>query len=85
MAFIKLMFSLVLFALACGAFVSIVIFAIDVLKWHDKESKVEVIPSNLDAPDGNSENTIEESGVIDNVDESGEYNTSIIPFARSES
>lgn len=43
---IKLCFSLFLFFLAFGAFVSVFIFAVDVIRWHDKETKVKIEPSN---------------------------------------
>ena len=39
---IKLCFCILMLALALGALVSIVIFAVDVIKWHDREEKVEV-------------------------------------------
>lgn len=42
---IKLCFCLFLLSLAFGAFVSIFIFAADVIKWHDKETKVKIKPS----------------------------------------
>lgn len=81
MAFIKLCFGMLLFALAVGAFVSIVIFAIDVIKWHDKETKVKIIPSN------SSEQEEDEPGseVNDNVRDDGECNTSTfsIPWGES--
>lgn len=43
---LKLCFAFLLFSLAFGAFVSIAIFAADVLRWHDKETKVKIKPSN---------------------------------------
>lgn len=43
---IKTCLSLLLFALAIGALLSIFIFAIDVIRWHDKETKVKIEPSN---------------------------------------
>lgn len=79
---IKLMIALVLFALACGAFASIVIFAVDVLKWHDKESKASILPSNSEELTAQFEHNTE-SGVINNADESGEHNTSTFSFPRS--
>lgn len=44
---IKLCFSFLLICLAVGALVSAVIFAIDVIRWHDKETKVKITPSKL--------------------------------------
>lgn len=43
---IKLCFCFLLFSLAVGALISAVIFAFDVLRWHDKETKVKIQPSN---------------------------------------
>lgn len=43
---IKLCFFLLVLALAFGALVSVGIFAVDVIRWHDKESKVKIEPSN---------------------------------------
>lgn len=43
---IKLCFCFLLFSLAVGALISVVIFAFDVLRWHDKETKVKIQPSN---------------------------------------
>lgn len=83
-ALIKLMLSFLLFALACGAFVSIVVFAVDVLKWHDKESRVTIQPSNSEAITAQSESNTEESEVISNV-ESGEHHSPAFSFPRSES
>ena len=75
MAFIKAMFGLLLFCIAIGSLISIFIFTVDVIKWHDKEVKVKITPSN--APDQSEDNpTIEESEVKEHADESGEHNTS---------
>ena len=43
---IKLCFCFLLLSLAVGALISVVIFAFDVLRWHDKETKVKIQPSN---------------------------------------
>lgn len=81
MAFIKLCFATLLLALAIGSLVSIVIFVVDVIKWHDKETKVKIIPSNV--PDQSEDEP--ESEVIDNVRDDGEHNTSAfsIPWGES--
>lgn len=81
---IKLCFSLLLLALALGALVSIIIFAIDVIKWHDKEERFDIQPSK--SPEeiiGEILSNHTESEV--NEDErstvqSGEYNTSAFSF-----
>lgn len=80
---IKLCFSqclsLFLFALAIGALISVGIFAIDVIKWHEKETKVKIEPSN-DVKKIVSD-ILAESEVKENerdVTEPGEYNSS--PF-----
>lgn len=81
---IKLCFSLLLLALALGALVSIIIFAIDVIKWHDKEEKVYIQPSK--SPEeiiGEILSNHTESEVNEDdrrTDESGEHNTSTVSF-----
>lgn len=81
---IKMCLALLIFALALGALVSIIIFAIDVIKWHEREEKVEIVPSK------SPEEVIGEilvnykEGEV-NKDErstvqSGEYNTSTVSF-----
>lgn len=74
MAVLKLSLCLLLFALALGAFASIVIFVIDVIRWHDREEVVKIVPSNSPEP----EEAKIESEVIDNVTESDEHNTSTL-------
>lgn len=43
---IKLCFCFLLFSLGVGALISVGIFAVDVFRWHDKETKVKIQPSN---------------------------------------
>lgn len=78
MVLIKLALCFLILALAVGAFVSIFIFAVDVVRWHDKEKKTIIVPSN-------SSDNIDESEVNNNASESGEYNTSTFSFPRGES
>lgn len=46
---IKLAFSFLILCVALGALVSIFVFCADVIKWHDKENKVVVVPSADDS------------------------------------
>ena len=86
---IKLCFCILMLALALGALVSIVIFAVDVIKWHDKEEKVEIEPSKT--PEeiiGEILVNYKEGEVNEDdrrTDESGEYNTSTVSFPWCES
>lgn len=82
---IKLLFCFLLLCLAFGSVCSIVIFAVDVLKWHDKESKVSILPSASEELTTQSEQNTSESEVISNAYESGQHNTSAVPFSGSES
>ena len=45
---IKSLVVLLLFALVIDAFLTFILFAVDVLKWHDKEKREEIIPSAVD-------------------------------------
>ncbi len=86
---IKLCFSLLLFSLALGALVSIIIFAIDVIRWHDKEEKVDVQPSKTPEEIIGEILVNYKTGEV-NEDErstvqSGEYNTSTVSFPWCES
>lgn len=72
MALIKLMFGLLLFAVSIGAFVSIITFLVDVIKWHDKEKPVKIKPSNEPLP----HKDYTESEVSNVGDDAGQYNTS---------
>lgn len=73
----KLCLVLLLFALALGAFASIVIFVIDVIRWHDREEQVIIKPSHVPDPLEPEEEIIE-SEVIDSATESDEHNTSTL-------
>lgn len=43
---IKLCFCFLLFSLAFGALISVGIFAVDVFRWHGKETKVKLLLQN---------------------------------------
>lgn len=81
MALIKLVIALWILIMCIGAAGAVVIFIIDVLRWHDREEYVEVTPSNLD--------DIEESEVtmngIENGINAGQYNPPSLPGAWGES
>lgn len=82
---IKICLSLLLFSLAVGALISVGIFAIDVIKWHDKETKVKIEPSNdvkKIVADILSESEVKENER--DVTESGEYNPPTVYGAWSE-
>lgn len=53
-----------------GAFIK---FLADVHKWHDREERVTIEPSNLEEPEEEKE---EEREVIEDDTNSGEHNTS---------
>lgn len=61
---------LLLFALVIDAFLTFILFAVDVLKWHDKEKREKIIPS---AADQSAEPV--ESEVSVNEPNAGEHNT----------
>ena len=67
---IKSLVVLLLFALVIDAFLTFILFAVDVLKWHDKEKREEIIPS---AVDQRAEPV--ESEVSVNEPNAGEHNT----------
>ena len=67
---IKSLVVLLLFALVIDAFLTFILFAVDVLKWHDKEKKEKIIPSAVDQ----SAEPVE-SEVSVNEPNAGEHNT----------
>ena len=79
MALIKLMLGLLIFCVSIGAIVSIGTFLVDVIKWHDREEKVVIVPSAQDPEQEIEVKEVEDSG------SDGEYNSSTVPFPWSES
>lgn len=78
---IKVALSILFLCVSIGAFVSIFIFAIDVLRWHDPEKKTVITPSNsTDESDSESE-VIEDAG----NDNDREHHTSAVPFSWGQS
>jgi hypothetical protein len=67
---IKSLVVLLLFALVLDAFLTFILFVVDVLKWHDKEKREKIIPS---ATDQSAEPV--ESEVSVNEPNAGEHNT----------
>lgn len=67
---IKSLVVLLLFALVIDAFLTFILFAVDVIKWHDKEKKEKIIPSAADQ----SADPVE-SEVSVNEPNAGEHNT----------
>lgn len=67
---IKSLVVLLLFALVIDAFLTFILFAFDVLKWHDKEKREKIIPS---AADQSAEPV--ESEVSVNEPNAGEHNS----------
>lgn len=72
MALIKLMLCFLLFCISIGALSAIFVFIVDVWKWHDREERVKVQPSNEVNP--NKDYT--ESEVSDVGEYGHEYNSS---------
>lgn len=77
---IKITLSILFLCVSIGAIVSIFIFAIDVLRWHDPEKKTVITPSN--STDESLESEVTEDAGNDN---DREHHTSAIPFFGSES
>lgn len=83
---IKLTFTFLLLILAFGALISVFIFAIDVLRWHDKETKVKITPSK--SPEEVIADIMKSKEVNEDerdVTESGEHNTSTFSIPGCES
>lgn len=79
-------FNLFLFALSLGSFISIIIFVVDVFRWHDNETKTVIVPSNspeLKTESNESEVKEDERDKRD-VIESSESNSSTFSFTWSE-
>lgn len=72
------LFKLLLIVVLIGAIVSIFTFVYDVVKWHDKEEKVVIIPSAEEPEDITVKEVEEDAG------NAGEHNTSTVSFAWSE-
>lgn len=76
---IKLCFCFLLFSLAVGALISVGIFAVDVFRWHDKETKVKITlsksPEEVIADIMKSEEVKENERDQRDASESGECNT----------
>ncbi|MCR5599125.1 MAG: hypothetical protein K6G33_00060 [Ruminococcus sp.] len=70
---IKSMLVLLIFALNICSLISVLIFAVDVIKWHDKEKRVKITPSKQSVP---PEKIVTESEVTEVGDDDGKYNTS---------
>lgn len=70
---IKTAFAFLLFILAVGALISVFIFAIDVIRWHDKETKVKITPSK--SPEEVIADIMKSEEVKDNGTDDGEHNT----------
>ncbi len=77
MILLSTLFKLLLIVLIIGAIVSIFTFVYDVVKWHDKEEKVVIIPSAEEA----EEITVKE--VEEDAVNTGEHNTSTVSFSWS--
>ena len=71
---IKLTFTFLLLILAFGALISVFIFAIDVIRWHDKETKVKITPSK--SPEEVIADIMKNEEVKEDVRNDGEHNTS---------
>ena len=73
------LFMLLLMVMIAGAVVSIVVFVVDVWRWHDKEEKVIITPSAQESESLGDEKEVEVNGSND-----GEYNSSAVSFPWSE-
>ncbi len=77
-ALLKLILLIYFLSLLLSLFVGLVLFVIDVFRWHDKEEHVHILPSQFEADllAAEAENQSEE--VIDNDSESGEHDSPIV-------
>lgn len=80
---IKLAFSFLLFCVAVGAIISVFVFIIDVIKWHDKEEKVVVVPSANDDCEEVIEYERDTETSNGDVEHGGERSSSAFLFPRS--
>lgn len=83
MSIIKLLFGMLVLCLIFGSLVSIIIFAVDVIRWHDKERHTVIKPSrrnkSVDTEIQAMMNEIKdytESEVSNVGDDAGKYNSS---------
>ena len=82
MAIIKYMFVLWLLIMVLGAGFSLVVFVIDVIRWHVAEKKVIIEPSRSDTNSAADVVEVREGGNVNAGNES-EHNSSAFPFTRS--
>ena len=73
---LSLMLTTYIFVLIIGALSTFVVFVLDVVKWHSSEKKSAPVPSNEIQQEQKDVNI--ESGVIENVTECGEPDTSVV-------
>lgn len=67
MALIQLCFSFLIFCVAVGSLVSVLIFVIDVIRWHKREERVKIVPSVQNLPDElTKESEVKENAAGDN-------------------
>ena len=78
---IKVTLSILFLCVSFGAIVSIFIFAIDVLRWHDPEKKTIITPSN------STDESVSESEVTEDAgnDNDREHHSSAVPFSWGQS
>lgn len=81
---LKFVITLYILSLIFGMFCALVRFLIDVAKWHDKEEKVHITPSEFEA-DLNESEVIPDVGADTVVTESGEHNSPTVSIPWSES
>lgn len=74
---LKFALSIYILSLVFSMLCALVRFLLDVRKWHDKEEKVHITPSQFE-DDLNEPETAEEKEVIEDVGECTECNTPII-------
>lgn len=51
MKLVFLMISFLIFCVSIGALISIVVFCIDVFRWHSQEKRLKIVPSAQELPD----------------------------------
>lgn len=82
---LKFALAIYILSLSFSMFCALIRFLLDVRRWHDKEEKVHITPSQFEADLKESETEEERKEVVENARECGEYNTSTfsVPWGES--
>lgn len=80
----KILFSILILALIINVFLTFILFVVDVIRWHDREESVKIIPSAA-APESKSESESEGAEEVSSDVGSNEHYTSTfsVPWGQS--